>query len=371
VPAHRVADALPAANRAGTRGGKGELCAEHPMQVRTMLEFIPLILLLSAASAEADAKAPGPLVFDRESVDFGEVAGGQVCETLFRFHNAGSRDAVGLDVKVSCACTVVGETPSRVRPGKHGSFAVKLNTAGKRDVVQSICLVTYSVDSETFVRRLLVTARVATRGELLAEPQDLYLGNVSAGASLERTIRLSQRPGSREQIRVEGVKGPSWLRLDLKRRSPSAAEWDLVVRGVVPRVHGSLNDRIVVSTDAKRDPERIIGVSAFVEGAVQLQPSCLVRVVRKSGEPRFPLLLRGPKGSTLTVVSAKLDADSDQSVLVEPGDGSTPSEKTVIFTPSFSGIGEKKMLKGAVIVSTRLGEVEEIIRIPFLFMQAE
>lgn len=319
----------------------------------------------------ADPTMPEPLVFECESIDLGRVVEGEICTAAFRFDNSGSADVRIKDVRTSCSCTTVGTMPSVVRPQERCSFAVKLNTKGKQDVVHSACLVAYEEGSRSFAKKLQIAARVIPRSGLIIVPSNLYLGTVTAGYQLDRSISLSQRPESVGFVEAKSVEGPQWMQIRLRNDDRRANAWYLMVDGKIPKVIGSLNERIIVRTDDKDCPEYAIIVTAFVEGSMQIAPRSIVQIVsNKTGVAAFRVALRDGKASEVRVLGTTIEGASDKAVDVDVCDGESLADKTLLLTARFVK-PDDKIIEGAVLVMVRADGEDVKIRIPFLFVRAD
>lgn len=113
----------------------------------------------SELSAEdIDPKNPPVITFDKEDVDFGDVAVGATVSYEFKFTNTGKGNLVISDAKPSCGCTALKNWPKgAIKPGEGGSIPIEFtpNHAGK--TFKTVSVITNCTPS---VIKLQITANV-------------------------------------------------------------------------------------------------------------------------------------------------------------------------------------------------------------------
>lgn len=73
----------------------------------------------------------GKLVFDDTIHNFGIIKEGTVVEYEFQMNNAGTKDILISDAKVSCGCTVPNYPSAPIKPGQKNSIKVSFNSSNK------------------------------------------------------------------------------------------------------------------------------------------------------------------------------------------------------------------------------------------------
>ena len=112
----------------------------------------------------AGERQTGPAVsWDRDSIDLGILAAGEVSRLEYRLTNSGNRPLTITQVVPSCGCTVARDWETGIiAPGSSATIHLEFN-AGDRigDVVESAAVVTNAVPSSS---TLTFTARVMGPG---------------------------------------------------------------------------------------------------------------------------------------------------------------------------------------------------------------
>ena len=114
-----------------------------------------------AVAAERDANSDKfpVMTFDKTEHDFGNMKQGDVAETKFSFENTGEKPLVIVGIKGSCGCTIPNDWPREaIAPGDSGSFSVKFNSRGKKNVTQQT--VTITANTEKGSERVKIKAMV-------------------------------------------------------------------------------------------------------------------------------------------------------------------------------------------------------------------
>ena len=85
-----------------------------------------LIAVITLVSFAANAQAK--IVFDTETIDYGQIEKGSDGVRVFEFTNTGNEPLIVSDVKSSCGCTVPSKPKAPVAPGAKSSIKVKYDT---------------------------------------------------------------------------------------------------------------------------------------------------------------------------------------------------------------------------------------------------
>lgn len=141
----------------------------------------------SPAVAPASAKAPKPeppapvsgakILFESDTIDFGEVWDYQTLEGRFRFTNVGTEPLVISDVKPSCGCTPVELARDRFEPGEGDFVAVRWDLKGFGHQAKTIAVTTSSVGEPI----TMLTVRAEIRPFATFDPTVLRLGDLELG----------------------------------------------------------------------------------------------------------------------------------------------------------------------------------------------
>lgn len=148
---------------------------------------------------------PRPKVLEYDSLlfDFGVVPTRTTVTHSFHFKNV-SREAVKIHgVESSCGCTVAKPSRMIFQPGESGEITVTLHLAGRRGLQrQQIKL--YSGDPLSPL--VILTLQGTASSPIHISTELIDLGQVVAGAKLERSLIVTDRGGGTLKIKSMGVK---------------------------------------------------------------------------------------------------------------------------------------------------------------------
>jgi len=105
-----------------------------------------------AVAAERDANSSKfpVMTFDKTEHDFGNLKQGDIVDTKFSFKNTGEKPLVIVSIKGSCGCTIPNDWPREaIAPGDSGSFSVKFNSRGKKNLAQQTVTITANTEKGT------------------------------------------------------------------------------------------------------------------------------------------------------------------------------------------------------------------------------
>ncbi len=119
--------------------------------------FIGLFALTLSAQ-EKSAK----IEFEKDVIDYGEIAKGSDGVRVFKFKNTGEVPLIISRVYSSCGCTIPKQPDEPVKPGENGEISVKYDTKRVGPIRKTITV--YS-NAETPTVALKIKGRVLAEGE--------------------------------------------------------------------------------------------------------------------------------------------------------------------------------------------------------------
>lgn len=194
------------------------------------------------------------------SHDFGEVAPGTRVEHRFEIANRGDQILEIEPAGTSCGCTASLTAADTVVPGQTGSVTVAFDADDRTGPRQAWVRVKTNdpLDPEL---HLSLHGRVA--GDVVVKPDLLFLGRLGPGEKGSGTIEVELTSPS---VGISSVRASS-DRLQVRaERLPEPAR-GLKLHVVLPPqgFRGQINDRIVIETSSKSQPEVEIQVLAAVD----------------------------------------------------------------------------------------------------------
>jgi hypothetical protein len=194
------------------------------------------------------------------SHDFGEVAPGTRVEHRFEIANRGDRVLELKPVGTSCGCSASLAGADTVFPGETGSLTASLD-AGDGAGAKTAWIRVQTNDPIEPEIQLLLHGRVA--GDVRVAKPRLYLGRVDADES--RTVSVDVELTA-PTVEISSVRASSErLKVVADRLAPPARGVRLNVTLPPQGARGRINDRILVATTSKLQPEVEIEVLASVE----------------------------------------------------------------------------------------------------------
>ena len=127
-----------------------------------MKKFISVLCIgLFALTLSAQEKV-AKIEFEKDVIDYGEVAMGSDGVRIFKFKNTGEVPLIISRVYSSCGCTIPKQPEEPVRPGEMGEISVKYDTKRVGPIRKTITV--YS-NAETPTVALKIKGRVLAEGE--------------------------------------------------------------------------------------------------------------------------------------------------------------------------------------------------------------
>ena len=161
----------------------------------------------SAAPALGAEAARPDLVFESVEVDLGRLEPGQPTSVVVPWHRTGRGVLHVRTVDTGCACVRGEGLPESLEAGAAGALAVHVQ--GRTTLGPFVAFVRVVTDrSDDAVRRLRLRGFVGE--STMLEPRGLHVGDVRAGARIERALSLRpppDRPVPRVTARIEGLSG--------------------------------------------------------------------------------------------------------------------------------------------------------------------
>ncbi len=234
--------------------------------------FLPALSVLIAACGLSGFSGCAPVRVDplvggapraipgAKSHDFGEVPPGIRVEHRFEIANRGDRVLEIKPAGTSCGCSASLTAADTVFPGETGAVTVTLDAKGPSGPRQAWIRVQTNDPLEPELH-LVLHGRVG--GDVLVKPDLLYLGRIGPDESGSGTVEVELTSPS---VGISSVRASSErLQVRAERLAEPARGVRLFVVLPPQGVRGRINDRIVIETTSKTQPEVEIEVLASVD----------------------------------------------------------------------------------------------------------
>jgi hypothetical protein len=294
---------------------------------RHLCQWMGACAVLAGTAVAADAPAGPQIQFEETVHACGQVVSGQPVNFVFKFSNPGDRPLEISAVQPGCGCTVPGEWPRRLEPGKSGGIPITFTMTGEGPILKAVTVSSNDPAKPTVTLQISGTLWMP----ILATPAAVVFNTVEGDAgAASQTVRLLNRTDN-AVVLSEPVSSNGTLSAHIKTLKPGK-EFDLVIEPLPgkPLVPG--NSMISVKTDLKEAPSLVISAITSVVPAVVVSPDrvYLPGEVLSADAP-FRVMVRGNVKDALEVSDL---AVSDPKITVkmteqEPGrvfciDGKVP-----------------------------------------------
>ncbi len=226
------------------------------MKIRYSL--FALFLFLSAAAALAQPKID---VVSGTSIDMGSVYAGEVVQKIAVIRNIGTDTLVISDVKAQCGCTATLMSDKVLAPNDTGKLSISFNTAG-RSGHQSKQVYVTSNDPQNPKLTISFSAEVMSVLDIV--PKVLAFDKSRVDSVYTRTLTITN-PSQTEAVTILDVKSdlPA-IKTTLMKNKLMPGEQTQMQVTISPTKSGTMNGKIEMTTDHKRQQKFDIGVFAFV-----------------------------------------------------------------------------------------------------------
>jgi hypothetical protein len=195
-----------------------------------------------------------------KSHDFGEIEPGTRVEHRFEIANRGDRVLEIEPAGTSCGCTASLTAADTVFPGETGSVTVAFDADDRTGPRQAWVRVKTNDPIEPELH-LSLRGRVA--GDVVVKPELLFLGRVGPDERGSGTVEVELTSPS---VGISSVRASSdRLQVRAERLAEPARGLRLFVVLPPQGLRGRINDRIVIETSSKTQPEVEIQVLASVD----------------------------------------------------------------------------------------------------------
>lgn len=171
--------------------------------MKVSLCAVPLLaslLLINPAFAAPE------LSVEEGSYNFGTVPQGKKVQHSFRIKNSGDAPLQIKKLEAACGCTAVKPSTSLLQPGKSAEIGVTFDSASfSGKVVKSVTMTTNAGKTPTYTFNMEGTVAE----ELQVAPRQLNLGPLSAGASKQATVTVTNNGGSSIKLTAVNVTSSS------------------------------------------------------------------------------------------------------------------------------------------------------------------
>ncbi len=220
--------------------------------------ILALFLFIPFLSSPAQPKIE---VVSGTTIDMGSVYGGEVVQKMAVIKNVGSDTLVISDVKAQCGCTATLMSDKILAPSDTGKLSISFNTAG-RNGHQSKQV--YVMSNDPANPKLTISFSADVMSVLDINPKVLAFDKSKVDSVYTKTVTIAN-PSQTEAVNILNVTSdlPSITTSLMKNKLMPGEETQMQVT-ISPTKSGTMNGKIEMTTDHKRQAKFDIGVFAFV-----------------------------------------------------------------------------------------------------------
>ncbi len=220
--------------------------------------IVTLAVFLAALTSFAQPKIE---VVSGTTIDMGSVYGGEVVQKMAVIRNVGSDTLVISDVKAQCGCTATLMSDKVLAPNDTGKLSISFNTSG-RNGHQSKQV--YVMSNDPANPKMTISFSADVMSVLDINPKVLAFDKSKVDSVYTKTVTIAN-PSQTEAVNILEVKSdlPSIKTTLMKNKLMPGEETQMQVT-INPTKSGTMNGKIEMTTDHKRQAKFDIGVFAFV-----------------------------------------------------------------------------------------------------------
>lgn len=251
-------------------------------------------------------------MFKESKHDFGSVARGAKAEYEFEFSNIYMEDIHVASVRASCTCTQVEIKNRDLKTYEKGAIVAKFNTKAFRGARGATLTVTFD---KPFYAQVRLHVKGYIRSDVVLSPGSVQLGSVDQGTPAEKKIAINYAGRSGWEIKEVRCDNPHVSGEVVEtRRGRGQVSYDLVVRVDPAAAPGYLNERLLLVTNDRRNPQVPVHVDGHVQPGITVSPETLfIGSVEPGKRVTKQLVIRGKKPFRILAITGDDHFEADVS----------------------------------------------------------
>jgi hypothetical protein len=226
------------------------------MNTRHLFLF-PAIFIVTCLAASQ----PKIEVVTGNTIDMGSVYGGEIVQKIAVIKNMGTDTLTISDVKAQCGCTATLMSEKVLAPNDTGKLSISFNTTGQNGHRSKQV---YVMSNDPANPKLTITFSADVMSVLDLMPKVLAFNNSKVDSTYTQTVTI-KNPSQTEAVNLLSVTVdvPSIKTTLMKNKLMPGEETQLQV-SIAPTKSGTMNGKVTIKTDHKKQSQFDIGVFAFV-----------------------------------------------------------------------------------------------------------
>ena len=309
------------------------------------------VVLILTASSSVFGQQWARKMFQQRNHDFGSVARGAKAEYEFEFSNIYVEDVHIASVRTSCNCTQVEIKNRDLKTYEKGAIVAKFNTRAFRGSRGATLTVTFD---KPFYAQVQLQVKGYIRSDVVLAPGSVQFGSVDQGLPVEKKVSVNYAGRSSWEIQEVRSNNPHVSGEVVEtRRGRGQVSYDLVVR-VDPSVPaGYINERLMLVTNDRRNPQVPVHVEGRVQPGIAVSPATLfIGAVEPGKRVTKQLVIRGKKPFRILGITC-----DEQCFEVDLSAGQIPKPVHIIPITFIAGSNIGKVAK-TLRIETDMGDTQ-------------
>ena len=226
------------------------------MIIRFALFVLTLVIASVAAIAQPKIEAVGGT-----TMEMGSVYAGESVQKIAIIKNTGTDTLRISDIKAQCGCTATLMDEKVLAPNDTGRLSITFNTAGQNGHRSKQV---YVMSNDPLNPKMTITFSADVMSVLEINPKVITVDKARVDSVYTRTITITN-PSQTEAVSILSVKGdiPD-IKTSLMKNKLAPGEQTQLQVTITPSKSGTINGKVEMTTDHKKQAKFDIGVFAFV-----------------------------------------------------------------------------------------------------------
>jgi len=195
------------------------------------------------------------------TIDMGSVYGGEIVEKIAVIRNAGTDTLTITNVKAQCGCTATLLSEKVLAPNDSGKLSISFNTKGQNGHRSKQV---YVSSNDPANPKVTITFSADVMSVLDIMPKVVAFNNSKVDSTYTQTVTI-KNPSATEAVNILSVTSDlPLIKTSLMKNKLAPGEETQLQVSIAPTKSGTMNGKIAIKTDHKKQPEFDLGVFAFV-----------------------------------------------------------------------------------------------------------
>jgi len=246
-----------------------------------------------------------PKAYLKEPIkDFGTTWAGIDLTHTFKITNTGDAPLNIIKIKPTCGCTIMGQYPATIEPGKTGEFPFKLKTEKLKKYAKHIRIMTN--DPITPMVQFQLTGLCRNYIEL--NPDRAFFSKVFGDKTRNKTIKITCNVEEDLVLELAPAKGICRFECRLEETKPGR-EYELHVAVEPPFTPGFARDTVILETNIPQQPVIKVKMAASFLSRFEVRPPEILVPTIDEESTRVVFFSNNDENNPIEVTGVTIDDD--------------------------------------------------------------